>query len=257
MKLTKEQTKKHDEACEKLKQDVLSLDDRYFVLENWNPASNHNITKGNAFFTPFDLASDFTNLCHYNHNASYIDLCAGTGILMRHMIDWVGEYNNTYVCVELNSDFIEVGKKCVPEAHWIHGDVFDKNIIQKIIEQFGYFHCCISNPPFGRNGKIKADWLNYKGTTDLMVAEIGCRISGSVNLVMPPMSVPLQYPNENMDYSNAPYTKWKEKNPGFMITPNVNIDPNYYESFQNTTIKVALAEVRSLDWEADFKPMGL
>jgi hypothetical protein len=51
-KLTKAQSKAHRQAEELLAKDVLTLDEKAFVYENWNEAAPHDNTHSGAYFTP-------------------------------------------------------------------------------------------------------------------------------------------------------------------------------------------------------------
>src|SRR6185312_13032899 len=138
-KLTKAQAKAHQQACDLLLKDVLSEDDKFFVLENWQESAKHINTIAGAFFTPVGLARDFSL---ETYGPRVIDLCAGIGALslmtaMRHCHERLD-----IVCVEMNPEYAAVGRKIVPEATWIVGSVFD-------LPDFGHFDCAIGNPPFG------------------------------------------------------------------------------------------------------------
>ncbi|MGF6431204.1 hypothetical protein [Bradyrhizobium elkanii] len=58
-KLTKVEAKAHAEAVVLLNKDVLSYDERVFVLDNWHEGANHINGSAGAFFTPTGLAGDF------------------------------------------------------------------------------------------------------------------------------------------------------------------------------------------------------
>src|ERR1044072_699517 len=143
-KLTKAQAKAHQQACELLKKDVLSEDDKMFVLENWQESASHINTVPGAFFTPFDLARDFAiEVCP----GKIIDLCAGIGMLSfavksKHQWD---KAPIDLTCVEINPDYVAVGKKILPEARWMEASFFDV-----LSMDLGHFDVAISNPPFGR-----------------------------------------------------------------------------------------------------------
>ncbi len=146
MKLTKALAKKHQEAKEILKKDILTLEDKYFVLENYNEGGECNNKFHSAHFTPLELANDF-KLEIYGNNI--LDLCAGIGVLSFSYLHHLnhGDDKINIVCVELNSEYVAVGKKILPEATWICGDVFSSEI-QALLKEMK-FSCVISNPPFG------------------------------------------------------------------------------------------------------------
>ncbi len=149
MKLTKQQIKTHESAVEILKKDVLTLEDKYFVIDNWREDANHINSKHGAFFTPFELARDAV---YFVEGRKIIDLCAGIGTLsLAYWIDYhafsSGKRPLELTCVELNPDYVEIGKKILPEAEWICGDVFE--VIAMLKEKGRHFDTAISNPPYG------------------------------------------------------------------------------------------------------------
>jgi len=146
-KLTKTEAGAHAQAEELLKKDVLTYDERVFVLDHWHEgATNINGAVG-AFFTPTGLARDFAiDAC----GGRTIDLCAGIGALAFHVF-WRahyalerGEARPEIVCIERNPSYVEVGRKVLPEAKWICVDVFDLDFAS-----LGRFRSAIANPPFG------------------------------------------------------------------------------------------------------------
>lgn len=143
-KLTKQQAKSHAHACDLLSKEVLTLKERLFVLENWHEGARHINSAAGAFFTPSGLARDLS-LEVAGHRI--IDLCAGIGALAfaAHQRSAVFRSETVEItCVEINPDYLEVGRKVLPEANWILADVLD------LPASIGRFDCVIANPPFGR-----------------------------------------------------------------------------------------------------------
>jgi hypothetical protein len=146
-KLTKQQTALHKKACALLEKDVLSFDDRLFVLENWQEGANHINSAAGAFFTPPTLARE---LALEVTASTLIDLCAGIGSLafaVYHFGSRMGSASPSITCVEINPDYIAVGKKVLPEATWIQADALD------LPADITGFDCAIANPPFGAVGQ--------------------------------------------------------------------------------------------------------
>ncbi|MGN8118043.1 hypothetical protein [Labrys sp. 22185] len=75
-KLSKVEVRAHAEAEAVLRMDVLSAEEKDFVLENWHPAAENNVAAAGAFFSPMDLAADFAL---EPGQGRVIDLCAGIG----------------------------------------------------------------------------------------------------------------------------------------------------------------------------------
>ncbi len=144
-RLTKQQSKLHAQACSLLQQDSLTFDERLFVLDNWQESANHVNGSAGAFFTPRSLAR---GLAIETFGGRILDICAGIGSLAFAAYHYSagtqtgGRPNIT--CVEINPDYVAVGRKVLPEASWIVADAFD------LPSSLGGFECVISNPPFGR-----------------------------------------------------------------------------------------------------------
>lgn len=150
-KLTKAETRLHDQACSLLKLDRLDFDQREFVLEHWRPDAEHEVAKAGAFFTPMGLAREVADECRGAQ--SVIDLCAGIGCLAYHR--WRRDQPKRLVCVEANPSYIAVGRKVLPEASWIQASVFG-------LPDLGRFDLAVSNPPYSRIRR-NANGPRYRG----------------------------------------------------------------------------------------------
>lgn len=132
-KLSKDDIKKHTIALKLLEKDILTYEDKKYVYENWHEGAESMNSKFGAFFTPFDLAKDFNLEIIKGNNRKIVDLCAGIGMLSFLAYHHCSEDERPEItCVELNYDYIEVGKKLLPEATWIHGSVMDKGLIENL-----------------------------------------------------------------------------------------------------------------------------
>lgn len=188
-KLTKAEAKAHAQACDVLTKPVLTDDDKDFVLKNWNEGANHVNGAAGAFFTPYDMAFDFTidAIGQGGYGGRVIDLCAGIGMLSYAV--WHRSHQKARItCVERNPDYLAVGKKILPEAEWILADVFD-------VLDLGlpHFDVAISNPPFG---KIKRDRNSprYTGAEfELHVIDIAAHLARSGAFIVPQMSAGFKY----------------------------------------------------------------
>lgn len=188
-KLTKAQAKAHQQACDLLSKDVLTEDDKFFVLENWQESASHINTLGGAFFTPLELAMDFAIEAH---EGRVIDLCAGIG-----MLSFAMRKRNPFdttpldiTCVEINPDYVAVGRKIMPEATWIEASVLDV-----LDMELGHFDFAVSNPPFGnvkRPGGKKSP--RYTGSDfEFHVIDIASHIASYGVFILPQMSAGFNY----------------------------------------------------------------
>lgn len=241
MKLTKSQIKLHNQAEEYLKKDVLTFDEKLFVLENWNEGAKNMNSHAGAFFTPIGLAKDFS-LCLYE-NAKIIDLCAGIGILSFFAYHWK-KCNVT--CIELNSDYVRVGKKILPEANWIHDSITEINHYS-----LPKFDQAISNPPFGKikTGLLGDFGLNYKGSEfEYITIEIASKVANVGSFILPQLSTPFKY-SGNRNYEEVqPSSKLLKflKETGFKMELPIGIDTGYY--LDDWKVVKPLCEIVDIDF---------
>lgn len=145
MKLTREQTKLHDEGLSIVRSGgVLTHAQKLFVVENYHPAASHNVSKSGAFFTPYDLAESVAIIG--NGGGRIVDACAGIGVLSFALSsiqeNYPAKQKAVFTCIEQNPEYVEVGKAVLPEAEWLCGDIFD------ILPKLPAFDSGLSNPPF-------------------------------------------------------------------------------------------------------------
>lgn len=234
-KLTKPQIKAHARAIELLKQDRLTIDEREFVLENWQEAANHINSAAGAFFTPLGLAWDFSIDVG---GLRILDLCAGIGALSYAMFER-GSFNRSrdedpkITCVEVNPDYVEVGRKIVPEATWICGDIFD------LPDDLGRFDWVIANPPFGKIGG-KADF-------DLAVVELAERYADNATFILPAGSVPWRFSGQRGYDPSRPSDKavrFRDRTK-IELRPGCGVDCDFYRDQWRgaaPAVEIALAD---------------
>lgn len=185
-KLTKQQSKAHQAAVTLLRKETLTLDEKIFVLENWHEGGEHDQGRSGAFFTPVDYANDFKlEVC----GPKILDLCAGIGSLAFAWLQF--RHHDTppqITCVEINPAYVEIGKKLLPEATWICGDVFD--VWQELPRDFD---TVISNPPFGRlQTSRKAP--RYTGPEfELKIVDIAAHLGSYGVFILPQGSAGFRY----------------------------------------------------------------
>lgn len=221
-KLTKAQYKAHQQAVELLARDVLTEDDRWFVLENWQESATHVNSQAGAFFTPPMLARDFAIEVS---GPRVIDLCAGIGMLafmVRNRVLW-GADPVEFVCVEKSPDYVAVGRKVLPEATWIVGDVFD------LPGGLGRFDFAISNPPFGATPRdLKAP--RYRGKAfEYHVIDVASDLADYGAFIIPQNSAPFRYSGHTHFEQTLPesYRRFLAET-GIELGANCGIDCEYY-----------------------------
>jgi predicted RNA methylase len=181
-RLSKAQIKSHRQAEELLKLDRLDDDQREFVIENWQESALHVNSAAGAFFTPSGLARDLAYFAQCQ-GGPIIDLCAGIGGLGL-WCWWISGCKSPVTCIEVNPDYVAVGRKIFPEATWICASV-------ETALDLGRFTMAVANPPFGKTAKIAGP--RYAGEDDLAVIDIASQIAEYGTFILPQMSCPFEY----------------------------------------------------------------
>lgn len=247
MKLTKQQRKLHDEALEVLNYPgPLSFSDREVVYNNLRPEATTDIGRGGAFFTPWEIASDFQieTLNVYGRPKKVLDLCAGYGILSMRGFErslWNGQgLEDQVTCLEINPEYIEIGRKLFPEAEWIQGDVFDAATILAG-RQFDEFY---SNPPFGSIPKGIADSRKKHRRWEYAIAEIGMSLAECGTMIVMQGAPDWKYSDRQgfERFDNPAYSAWSEES-GLVLDNNCGIDCSH-TPFASTGVTVEIANVR-------------
>ena len=222
MKLTKKQTKLHEQACALLEKETLTFDEKWLVLENWHEGANHLNGKAGAFFTPPYLARDFSIDCYAG---KVVDICAGIGALafaLYHRYAW-DDIAPQITCIEINPAYVEVGKKILPEATWICADIFE---IWRGLERFD---SAIANPPFG---KIQTDGKApyYSGADfEYKIIDIAARIADYGTFIIPQQSAPFRFSGAQcyQELSSRKHSQFF-KQTRIELTAGCGIDTSYH-----------------------------
>ncbi|RED44133.1 methyltransferase [Aestuariispira insulae] len=229
-KLTKAETKAHNQACELLKKDVLTHDEKWFVLDNWHEGAEHNNGSTGAFFTPSGMALDFAIDVG---GKRVLDLCAGIGALS--FAAWVRNEQNRYegmveaeyVCIEINPAYIEIGKKIMPQATWVQGDASDLEFIKSL----GRFDCVISNPPFGKRAGGNGNAPRYTGADfEYKIMDIASEVADYGVFIIPQQSSSFFYSGRvaHRDNDSAKLKKFRQQT-GITMDCGVGVDTAYYK----------------------------
>ncbi|MBF6393920.1 methyltransferase [Nocardia farcinica] len=226
-KMTKQQEKLHAEALALVDLDRdLTEDEKSFVLDNFQEMSTAANSTHGAFFTPAGLAQDFS-VELTGRFGRLIDLGAGIGRLSHGCRNrWAGDPEREFVCVERNPDYVRVGRKILPEATWICGDILDVPDMG-----LGWFDVAIGNPPFGAIKRSK----NAPGCTsrkfEYHVIAVAAQVADYGVFIIPQMSAPF-------DYSGKPYyqdgTGGREydkfvRETGIVLEPNCGTDTSSHQ----------------------------
>ena len=234
-RLSKKQIAAHREAVALLARDRLNDDEREFVLDHWQESANHINSAAGAFFTPSGLARDTAIYC--NGAERIIDLCAGIGGLGL-WAWWLSDRKAHVTCVEVNPDYVAVGRKLFPEANWICASVEQAS---------GRYDCAISNPPFGTTAKIKGP--RFSGVDDLAVVDIAADLASWGVFILPTGSVPFEYSGRDCyrERRAAKYDRFHQQT-GIALSCE-STDASYYaEDWRGVSPKVEVCSVSFDDW---------
>lgn len=260
MKLTKQQTALHHEALALVHLPrELTEDEVQMVLENFHPGANHNITNSGAFFTPPEMARDFAVFAYPTGDPGglrYIDACAGIGTLSWALlqVDKVEKKIKEIVAVESNAEYVEIGRKILPQVQWVHGSIFDLELLKKL----GFFDIGVSNPPFG-NLKVALDernWLPFQQPAHMAVAAVLTHLcERGAEMIIPDADHSLEN-KHNWTYDkkgrriskpvessmwSANYRRFQTAYPGMILSPDP-IDNSIY-TFKEATPSVAVVSL--------------
>jgi hypothetical protein len=275
-KISRQDSKLHGQAMALINSDkVLTQEEVEFCYENYNPMAEHDIGKNAVFFTPPELAWDFAVVSQ--PNGPTIDLCAGIGILawnvLKHQEAGYGGLTNAdprirsdlerMVCVELNPEFVRIGKRLLPQAEWYCADIFDKDFLKGLGGEFLY---AISNPPYGKVAS-NGGWSWLKTKTMPMqwkVMEIAVRLAYAGGMfIIPKSDCPVIYEPSPIDrkYSQPSWARNHKINEDSLFEKFLNLFPglNLYPASLDTSVyknqwKGASPDVLVMDLVTDNVP---
>lgn len=221
--------KLHNESLNRLHKQVLSLNDKDFVIDNFNEGIERVISTKGIFFTPPEMALAF---CIEVTGNRVVDLCAGIGMLSYYYLHHghhprIAPDKIELVCIERNPDFVEVGKKVLPEATWISADITEPGLLSSL----GLFDMAISNPPFGSVSHTEGCKLNYQGNNfEYKAIELASRVARHGTFIIPQGSTPFKYSGQRQleDQNIAKYNRFHQQTK-ISIKPSCGIDTSVYQ----------------------------
>ena len=229
-KLTKPEWRAHAAAVDLLdKERALTSDECEQVFNNWHPGAINDQTSSGVFFSPVPLAMDFH--LEVPQGGTVVDLCAGIGTLAffatgRHWYVQTRPRYERIICVERNPAFVAVGKRLLPEATWICGDVLDPGVWQQI----GAVDFAFSNPPFGRMMRSTFAPPRYQGAeAEFRILDVATMIAPSGAAIIPRMSAPFDSVGSFERRPSPKYSAFQTA-VGVTLDGGVGIDPEYHRS---------------------------
>lgn len=245
-RLTKDQAARHREALALVNLErTLTWPERQFVLDNLQEAETPTHGLDGAYFTPAGLARDLcAHVNGFNRDGRVIDLCAGIGRLafhcdLNHRAGWGTPLD--LVCVERNPDYVKAGRKILPDATWIEGDIFDL----PGMDPSGRFDFAISNPPFGRTDRAGLKAPRYRGGRfEYHVIDIAAGLANYGVFIVPQNSAPFRYSGEpRYREERDDECRRFETVTGITLEPNAGVDTTYYRHhWRGVTPKVEIVQ---------------
>lgn len=254
-KLTKAQANAHANAQAILNQEALSDQDRAFVLEHWQESATNINSAAGAFFTPWPLALDFAleaGFTSANGHVRILDLCAGIGTLslavQGRLSAWAGSgLTFELVCVELNPEYIAVGRKMIPAATWVEASIFDLPDLGEV------FDLAISNPPFGKINRGGGNAPRYTGSEfEYHVIDIAAHHAKAGAFILPQQSAPFVYSGAD-HYRVETSRKYDafSKQTGITLEAGCGVDTSVYrDAWHGVNV---LCEIVTADFDATAK----
>ena len=276
-RLTRLQEKKHDEALSLLSLNrKLKDEETEFVFRHYSAMATHRVAKGairwsvigalllaaqygRSIVTPYEIASELAVMARLQGGGRVIDYAAGIGVLTHHML--ISEYWDAkpkhHVCVEIDPEFVEVGKKLLPRVEWVCGNIFDRDLVQSL----GTFTMGIANPPFGAVPSLASgkEWLKAKvpahlATVELMVRM--CQHGGCASccwrVIMP--RVDQEYQPQTGRLSDA-LQRLLTAFPGLHVGMCMDLDWDQYPKWQGANPDTVIVDVSVNDVD-DSIPLG-
>jgi len=230
-KLSKAEFKQQEQIFQLLQKDKLTEQEVWSIYQDINPGFIDNLQKG-VYFTPIELAADFALMSYRYGNV--VDVCAGIGGLS-HCMKLRDTYEGSiksFTCIELNPEFVKIGKKLLPEANWICANAFDKELWSNITSTLpgNKFDVLISNPPFGKcPSNAKPDWLNYTEELELMVMELALKFSNNAYMILPAGSIEFKEEPYYQRVKSNKVEKFRKKNSQFFFQESMSISSDIYK----------------------------
>ncbi|WPO93708.1 methyltransferase [Buttiauxella sp. HR94] len=149
-RVTKKESANHNRVMELVHSDKqLTQDDKEFIFNNYR---GDGIGATGAFFTPEMLAWDF--ILDAGCSDDCIELCAGIGRLSYYQ--YLRNRPTNITCVELNPEYVMIGKRVLPQAEWICMDALAYTASEP-------FDIVYGNPPFGKIKTSEMQTGKYSG----------------------------------------------------------------------------------------------
>lgn len=238
-KLTNTERLKHKTALELLERGDLDFDDQLSIFRNYHEGANNNVGDFGAFFTPPDLALDAALEFGLQPDSTgrIVDVCAGIGVLAFAVLTRFPNVDVT--CIELNPHYVAIGRRLVPQAHWICADALSPDTWFNL----GLFDGVIANPPFGRVRSMQTLTARYSGTeAEFKIMDVCADVADYGVFILPQASAGYRYSGVTC-YEEISSRKLMKFVNDTRLQPDIGmgIDTTVYDSWKSANIPVEVA----------------
>ena len=130
------------------------------------------------------------------------------------------------VCVESNPDYVAVGRRVLPEAEWICGDLFDLPDMD-----LGEFDTALANPPFGHTVRT-GHGPRYRGRGfEYHVLDVAAVLARRGVFLLPQQSAPFTYSGRRgIEWTrDAEYDRFVAAT-GIELSPGCGLDTTLFDN---------------------------
>lgn len=232
-RISKSESKLHEQVMELVHSDKpLTFEEKEFILWNYQ---GDGIGSTGAFFTPEGLSWDFT-IDSYS-SGRCLELCAGIGALS--FCQYTRCKPKQITCVELNPDYVQIGKRVLPEAEWIIGDALTFTSEQPYDIVYG-------NPPFGKIKTSEVTTGSYMGSEfEYKVITHGASLAPYGVWIVPQGSAGFVYSGAHF-YERRELAKYKKftEQTGFYFEAGCGVDTSLFrEHWHGTNVVCEIVTV--------------
>lgn len=224
-RITKKESALHIKVMDLIHSDTaLTQDDKEFIFNNYK---GDGIGATGAFFMPEMLAWDF--IIDAGCTGDCIELCAGIGRLSYYQ--YLRNKPTHITCVELNPEYVMIGKRVLPEAEWITGDA-----LQYSPDRF--YRVAYGNPPFGKINTSEVHTGRYTGSEfEYKIIDRAREYASFGAWIVPQGSSGFVYSGAQYYDNSKPSTKYLRfiNDTGLELHPGVGIDTSIYKDEWNGT----------------------
>ncbi|EEJ2965137.1 methyltransferase [Salmonella enterica subsp. enterica serovar Cubana] len=236
-RVTKKESANHNKVMDLIHSDrELTFDDKEFIFKNYR---GDGIGATGAFFTPDGLACDF--VLDAGCTGQCIELCAGIGILSYYQ--YRRNKPKHITCIEINPEYVQIGKRILPQAEWITGDALEYTPTR-------FYDVAYGNPPFGNIKTSQSVTGRYRGSEfEYKIIDRAKDYASYGAWIVPQSSAGFKYSGHTFYDRSIQSTKYGrfERETGLVLHGGVGIDTSIYKDQWNGTTVICESVIVDYD----------